>query len=361
MHLKSLSLLNFKNFESLDLELCHKMNCFIGDNGIGKTNILDSIYYLSFCKSAINQSDKQNIKQDEEFFVIQGEFFREGENEKIYCGFQKDKKKSFRRNNVEYQRLSEHIGFIPIVFSTPYDSNLIHLGSEVRRKFVDSIISQFNKNYLNDLMAYNQTLEQRNSLLKKASKNPKFDYDEIEIWDIQLVKKGIEIYNVRKIFANEIKPIFQDYYNKISQYKTTENVELIYNTQLIDEDFALLLKKNFEKDKFLQYTSAGIHKDDFEFLLNNNLIKRYASHGQQKTYTISLKFAQYDYIKNKINFNPILLLDDIFDKLDKKRVKMITQLVANDNFGQIFMTDTSHTRLPEIVENLNIEYKIFNL
>jgi len=361
MHLKTLSLLNFKNFDSLDLEFCDKINCIIGDNGIGKTNILDSICYLSFCKSVINQSDSQNIKQGEEFFVIQGEFLRQSEVEKIYCGFQKDKKKTFRRNNVEYQRLSEHIGFIPVVFSTPYDSNIIHAGSEVRRKFMNTVISQFDKNYLHNLIVYNQILEQRNSLLKNINKHSKFDYDELEIWDIQLEKRGTEIFNARRIFADEIKPIFQNYYNIISEQNINEKIKLNYNSQLLDADFSYLLKENFEKDKFLSYTSTGIHKDDFEFLLNDNPIKKYASQGQQKTFTISLKFAQYDYIKTKMDFKPILLLDDIFDKLDKKRVKMITQLVANNNFGQIFITDTSYTRLPEIVKNLDIDYKILNL
>lgn len=359
MFLRKISLVNFKNFESFDIDLCKKVNCFIGDNAVGKTNILDSIHYLSFCKSFITNSDKQNIKSGEEYFIIQGEFEKQKEIEKIYCGLQKDKKKSFKRNNIEYQKLSEHIGLLPLVYITPYDSNLIHNGSEVRRKFVDSIISQFDKNYLNNLIAYNRILEQRNKMLKVYGKTNNIDLVEFEAWDVQLVDYGNKIYLARRQFTNEISSIFQKYYKLISKNK--EEVKLQYQSQLQRGDFEDLLKMGFEKDRFLTYTSIGIHKDDFEFILENNSIKRYGSQGQQKTYVISLKFAQFDYIKSKINLAPILLLDDIFDKLDKKRVKEITELVSDNNFGQIFITDTNYDRMPNILNELKIKYKILNL
>ena len=359
MHLKTLSLLNFKNFASLDLLLCDKINCFIGDNGTGKTNILDGIHYLSFCKSFINLNDRQNIKHGEDFFVLQGEFELKDEIEKIYCGLQKDKKKSFRRNNVEYQKLSEHIGLIPVVYTTPYDSNLIHQGSEIRRKFVDSIISQFDKEYLKCLIDYNKILEHRNSIIRNINKGMWIDPDELELWDLQLIEKGLKIHESRKRFSEEINGIFQNYYNKISEEK--ENVKLVYQSHLLKNDFGSLLKQNFEKDKILNYTSIGIHKDDFEFLLENYPLKKFGSQGQQKTFVISLKFAQFDYIKNKTGISPIMLLDDIFDKLDKKRVTVITQLVSNDNFGQIFITDTSYTRMADILKELDIKHKILNL
>ena len=359
MFLKSLSLTNFKNLESLDIELCSKINCFIGDNAIGKTNILDSIHYLSFCKSFINHNDKQNIKDGEDFFIIQGCFDRNNEDEKIYCGLQKDKKKAFKRNGVDYQKLSEHIGLLPVVFSTPYDTNLIHLGSEFRRKFVDSIISQFDKNYLANIIAYNRVLEQRNKLLKNYSKQGDFDRIELESWDIQLIDYGNKIHIARKVFANEIAEIFQRYYKLISDDK--ESVVLSYLSQLNKSSFEDLLLNSIEKDRVLTYTSTGIHKDDFEFILDNKAIKKHGSQGQQKTFVISLKFAQFDYIKNKTNLAPILLLDDIFDKLDKKRVGVITKLVSNNNFGQIFITDTSYDRMPELLKVLEIKHKILNL
>jgi len=359
MFLKNLSLVNFKNFETFEIDLCDKINCFIGDNGIGKTNILDSIHYLSFCKSFINSSDRQNIRNGEDFFIIKGEFELDLETEKIYCGLHKDKKKSFKRNDVEYQKLSDHIGLLPVVYSTPYDSNLIHLGSELRRKFVDTIISQFDKQYLKNLINYNKALEQRNTLLKNSNKSMRIDADEMELWDMQLVDYGTKIFSTREIFTKDIIDIFQNYYNIISDKK--ESVELIYHSQLKKEDFGYLLRQGFEKDRFLNYTSTGIHKDDFDFLLNGNTLKRFGSQGQQKTFVISLKFAQFEYIKNKTGITPILLLDDIFDKLDKKRVKEITELVADDNFGQVFFSDTSYSRMPNILKDLDIKYKILNL
>ncbi len=359
MYIKKLSLINFKNFENFDTELCPKINCFIGDNGTGKTNILDSIHYLSFCKSFINMSDRQNIKTGEDFFVVQGDFELHGESENIYCGLQRDKKKSFRRNGAEYSKLSEHIGLLPVVYTTPYDSSLIHEGSDLRRKFADSVISQFDRNYLNQLITYNRLLEQRNSILKNAWKGNKIDHDEIDIWDIQLAEIGQKIFVSRSSFANEVIEIFQKYYSLISDDK--ENVQLIYQSQLQTEDLHSLLVKSFDRDKVLGYTSTGIHKDDFDFKIDNNPIKRYGSQGQQKTFIISLKFAWFDYIKQKINLAPILLLDDIFDKLDKKRVKVITKLVSDIDFGQIFITDTSYTRMPDILKELEIDYKILNL
>lgn len=359
MYLKNLSLINFKNFENFEIDFCSKINCFTGDNGTGKTNILDSIHYLSFCKSFINLSDRQNIRTGEDFFVIQGDFNLLDKTETIYCGLQAEKKKSFRRNGVEYQKLSEHIGLLPIVFTNPYDSGLIHEGSDIRRKFADSVISQFDHDYLNNLINYNRILEQRNNMLKNVQKGSKIDKDEVEIWNIQLADSGKKIYNLRNNFAKEIITIFQKYYNLISDNK--ENVQLNYQSQLHSDNLLSLLDKNLERDIILGFTSSGIHKDDFDFRIDNQPIKRYGSQGQQKTFIISLKFAWFGYIKQKTNLAPILLLDDIFDKLDKKRVKVITKLVSEDDFGQIFITDTSYTRMPDILKNLQIDFKILNL
>ncbi len=359
MFLKKLSLVNFKNFETFDIDLCEKVNCFIGDNGIGKTNILDSIHYLSFCKSFINFNDRQNIREGEDFFLLQGDFERLDNLEKISCALQKDKKKSIKKNGAEYQKLSEHIGFLPVVYTTPYDSNLIHGGSDLRRKFVDSIISQFDKNYLKFLISYNRILDQRNQLLKTFYKSNYFSREELEIWDMQLVDYGEKIFQSRKSFAIETSEIFQKYYNQIADDK--EKVSLKYVSHLEDGDFENSLVNAISKDRILGYTSVGIHKDDFDFRLEGNPIKRYGSQGQQKTYVISLKFAQFDYIKSKTGLAPILLLDDIFDKLDRNRVRVITELVSNENFGQIFITDTNYDRMPNILNELEIKHKILNL
>jgi len=358
MFLKKLSLFNFRNFDSFDLEISEKINCFIGDNGIGKTNLLDAIHYLAFCKSFLPLSDKGSIKYGETFFMINGDFEINNKIEKISCNFIKDKKKIIKHNNVEYDRLSEHIGFIPIVYSTPYDSNLIHFGSDLRRKFIDIIISQFNKKYLKAIIDYNKILVNRNILLKQYIEK-RLSIDDIEIWDHVFAEKGNYIFSERKKLTSEIIPIFKNYYNKISNNK--EEVLLSYWSQLEEDSFANLLSKNFDRDIKLGYSTVGIHKDDLLFQLNNDLIKRSGSQGQQKTFIISLKLAQFDYLKKNLNLSPILLLDDIFDKLDKKRVTFIAELVSNENFGQIFVSDTSYSRMPNILKEINIVNKIVNL
>lgn len=359
MQLKKISLINFKNFDSFDFEPCQRINCFIGDNGIGKTNLLDSIHYLSFCKSFINATDKLHIKNGKDFFIIEGLYVRNNSEENIYCGVQEGKNKIFKKNGADYQKLSDHIGFIPLVYSTPTDINLIHGPSELRRKFADSIISQFNKNYLSDIISYNKALEQRNKLLKDFSKHSSFDYETLEVWDMQLCDYGTRIHQVRKRFKEDIIDIFQSYYDTISNSR--EKVDLIYQSQLNDSPLSQLLRNNLEKDRHLTYTSSGIHKDDFNFILNSFQLKKYGSQGQQKSYILSLKFAQFDYIKNNTGLAPILLLDDIFDKLDQKRVVQITKLVSENGFGQIFITDTSWDRMPLILKDLDISNKILNL
>lgn len=359
MHLKKLSLVNFKNFKSFDFEPDAKINCFIGDNGIGKTNLLDSIHYLTFCRSFINPVDKIHIRNGQDFFIVEGLFDRENQEEKIYCGVQTGKNKSFRKNGTEYQRLSDHIGFIPLVFSTPTDINLIHGGSELRRKFTDTIISQFDRNYLNNVISYHKALEQRNHLLKKFNESRSFDKESLEAWDMQLIDYGQKIFKQRKKFREEIVEIFQNYYDIISE--KSEKVNLIYQSQLEEKGMEELLNRNLEKDRYLSYTSTGVHRDDFEFVLGGFALRRYGSQGQQKSFIISLKFAQFDYIKKNTNLAPILLLDDIFDKLDEKRVKKISNIVSENGFGQIFFTDTSYTRLPDIVKELGITSKILNL
>jgi len=359
MYLKHLSLLNYRNFEELELEFSEKINCFIGNNGVGKTNILDAIYYLSFSKSWLNPIDSQNIKYEADFFMIKGRYDLNGLDENISCGLKKGRKKSFKRNSKEYLKLSDHIGLLPLVSVSPYDSSLILEGSEERRKFMDIIISQFDKEYLVKLMNYNKILAQRNQLLKQFAQHNAFDADSLSVWDEQLIKFGTVIYEKRITYINDIVPIFQKYYNYIADEQELVNLE--YKSQLNESAFKLLLENNLQKDRILQYTSVGIHKDDLAFILKENPVKKNASQGQQKTYIIALKLAQFDYIKKTGNLKPILLFDDIFDKLDANRVTQIIHLVANNEFGQIFITDTNKDRLDKILREIHIPYKLFSI
>ena len=356
MYIKDISLVNFKNYYQAEIELSPKINCFVGDNGVGKTNLLDAIHYLSFCKSHFNSIDSQNITTDENFFVIQGKYERLGEDEIIYCGLKENNRKIFKRNKKEYQRLADHIGIIPLVMKSPSDANFIYQGSDERRKFIDSVISQFDKEYLDDLIKYNRILLQRNKLLK-SSYDRNFSSESIEIYNNQLDHYGSGIYSKRVDFINNIQPIFSKYYEEISG--GNESVELVFKSQLSDGKLSDLLRESINKDKVLQYTTAGIHKDDIVMMMNGKVIRKFGSQGQQKTYLIALKFSQYDFIKKETGINPLLLLDDIFDKLDIKRVQQIIKMVTGNHFGQIFITDTSHDRLKDILQGSDNDYKIF--
>ena len=281
MHLSRISLLNFKNYEQLDLNFSQKINSFVGDNGTGKTNLLDAIYYLSLTKSYFNTVDTQNVRHGEDFFLIQGEYIREGLEEGIHCGVQKDKPKQFRRNKKEYTRLSEHIGLLPVVMISPADSNLITEGSDERRKFINAVIAQYDSEYLDNMVRYNRALAQRNVLLKDFARHGKYQPDLLEIWDQQLIKYGPSIYQKRKAFIEDLVLIFQDYYEKVSSGK--EKIGLEYQSQLENASFADLLSEHADKDRILQYTTSGIHKDDLKMTLEGHPIKRIGSQGQQKT------------------------------------------------------------------------------
>lgn len=357
MCLKNITIFNYKNYEQVELEFCNKINSFTGDNGVGKTNLLDAIYYLSFCKSYFNSIDGQNIRRGEKFFTIQGSYQREERKEIVFCGLKKGQKKVFKRNNKEYSKLSEHIGFLPLVMISPNDSSLILEGSEERRKFIDTVISQYDKDYLEQLIKYNRALSQRNKLLKHFATSKTFDEISLEIWDEQLTFASKKIYETRVNFIEKMKPVFQEFYDFISEGK--ESVELIYRSQLHEDNHLNLLKETQEKDKILQYTSTGIHRDDLVLNLEQYSIKKTGSQGQQKTFLVALKLAQFEFISRYNNFSPILLLDDIFDKFDKKRVQKIIQLVSENRFGQIFISDTSKERLSQFLEQTDIEHKHF--
>ena len=359
MYLDHLSLVNFKNLEEAELDFSPDLNCFIGNNGAGKTNLMDAIYYLSFCKSFLNASDTLTIRHDQDFFVINGHYVREGRDEQIYCGLQRGKKKHFRRNKKEYSRFSEHIGLLPLVIITPSDIDLIRGGSEERRKFLDSLISQYDSAYLNSLIRYNRALQQRNKLLKQFAQDRHFQAEGLEMWDNHLVHYGQLIHEKRVEYIGRLQPVFQHYYELISGGK--EQIQLIHHSCMYEDDFSGLLKANQQTDRFLQYTSVGIHKDDILFNLGDFPIKKLGSQGQKKTYLVALKLAQYDFVKQMSGLTPILLMDDIFDKLDKSRVRQIVRLVAEDHFGQIFITDTNREHLDQIVQEVDAEAKIFQV
>lgn len=359
MYIQELSLVNFKNIEQADFKFTDGLNCFIGNNGAGKTNLMDAIYYLSFCKSFLNPVDAQNIRFDEDFFMIQGKYSRLDSEEVIYCGLKRNQKKIFKRNQKDYKKLSEHIGLLPVIIITPFDTNLISGGSEERRRFIDSVISQYDAVYLDNLIRYNRALQQRNNLLKQMAGRTPFHAELVEIWDDQLVKYGRLIHQERLAFINKLKPVFQQYYQLISGGK--ELVELRLHSDLLTNDFDQLLKETLGRDRMLQYTSTGIHKDDFEFELAGYPIKKFGSQGQKKTYLVALKLAQFDFMKEISGITPILLLDDIFDKLDTHRVEQIVKLVADDHFGQIFITDTNREHLDAMIARLDAESRIFNI
>ena len=359
MYLKKLALTNFKNYEQNELEFSPKINCFVGNNGVGKTNILDAIHYLSLTKSFFNSIDSISIRHGEDYFIIQGTFVRDGEEDQIYCAFQKQKQKLLKRNGKEYQKLSDHVGRYPVVMISPADSALITEGSEDRRRFMNKIISQYSAEYLDSVLRYSKALQQRNKVLKDINSSVKPDNDILSIWDAQLVKYGSYVYNERNVLINELIPVFQEYYSFIASDK--ESVKLKYRSHLSEGRFEEALLNSIQKDRYLEYTTVGVHKDDLLLEMNDFSVKSLGSQGQQKSYLVALKLAKFDYIKHKAGFSPILLLDDIFDKFDAGRVEQIIKLVGNHRFGQIFITDTHQNRLQDILTSHKTDFKLFNI
>lgn len=359
MYLKKISLFNYKNFAEADFDFDRKINCFTGKNGIGKTNVLDAIYHLSYGKSYFNPLAVQNIRHGEEFFVIDGEFEIKDRNEQIVCSLKKGQKKILKRNGKPYDKFSDHIGFIPLVIISPADRDLIVEGSETRRKFIDSVISQLDSKYLQELIQYQKILSQRNALLKYFASNHIFENDTLSIYNEQLNELGQRIFEKRKIFLADFIPIFNKHHQAITD--SSETVQLVYDSLLAEKDLLTLLQENIAKDRALQYTSVGIHKDDLLFEIDHYPIKKFGSQGQQKTFLIALKLAQFDFIKKKCGQKPILLFDDIFDKLDETRVGKIVEMVNNDEFGQLFISDTHPERTETVIKSTHQSYRIFNL
>jgi DNA replication and repair protein RecF len=359
MYLKKISLFNYKNFSEANFDFDNKINCFVGKNGIGKTNVLDAIFHLSYGKSYFNPLAVQNIKHGEEFFVIEGEFEKKERSEIVICSLKKGQKKILKRNGKQYDKFSEHIGFIPLVIISPADRDLIVEGSETRRKFIDTVISQLDSTYLNQLIQYQKTLSQRNALLKYFALNQVFETDTLSIYNQQLDELGKIIFEKRKEFLTDFVPIFNKHHQTITG--SAETVQLVYESQLFEKDLLQLLQESINKDRVLQYTSAGIHKDDLSFEIDHYPIKKFGSQGQQKSFLIALKLAQFEFVKKNSGENPILLFDDIFDKLDETRVGKIIEMVNNSDFGQLFISDTHPERTEAIIKSTHQSYKIFNL
>ena len=355
--LKQLSLLNYKNLAQIEFDFDAKINCFVGKNGVGKTNILDAIYHLAYGKSYFNPLAVQNIKHGEEFFVIDALLEKNNKDEKIVCSLKKGQKKTIKRNGKVYEKLSEHLGLIPLVIISPSDADLIIDGSETRRKFIDSVIATLDNSYLHLLIQYQKTLAQRNALLKYFALNQTFDADNLSIYNEQLSNSGQLIFEKRKQFLADFIPIFEKHHTNISG--GNEKVALKYESQLFEKDLMSLLEESLQKDRIIQYTSSGIHKDDLIFEIDGFPIKKFGSQGQQKSFLIALKLAQFEFMKKQSGELPILLFDDIFDKLDETRVQKIVTMVNDAVFGQIFISDTHAERTELIIKETHQSYKIF--
>ena len=357
MILKKLSILNYKNIGEAELELSPKLNCLVGNNGEGKTNLLDAVYYLSFCHSASTNIDSQVIRHDEDFFMLQGTYESEkGDEESVYCGMKRGTKKHFKRNKKEYRRLSEHIGLLPLIMVSPADTALIEGGSEERRKLIDVVISQYDRNYLDSLNRYNKALQQRNSLLK-LEEEP--DVALLEIWEEQMAREGEFLYGKRDEFINLLSPLFQQIYQRISEDK--EKVSLRYVSHCQRGPLLEVIQRDRAKDRIMGYSLHGVHRDDLEMMLGDYPMKREGSQGQNKTFVAALKLAQLQFLKTKVGTAPLLLLDDIFDKLDAHRVEQIIRLVGTEDFGQIFITDTNRSHIDKILQGSGADYRLFEV
>tara|TARA_B100000945_G_scaffold98386_1_gene77052 strand:- start:301 stop:1389 length:1089 start_codon:yes stop_codon:yes gene_type:complete len=357
--LKKISIINYKNILDKEYELNPKINCFVGDNGVGKTNILDAVYHLSMGKSYFNVKNDQLINRGKDYMLVDGVFKLNNKNESIIFSLKIGEKKVLKRNGKPYKKFSNHIGLIPVVLISPYDNDLINEGSSERRKFIDSIISQNDKEYLINLIAYTRVIQNRNKLLKQYNKSVDFDLDTIRVYDDQIYKLSDPIFKARDKFIKEFTPLVLEKYKNISDDK--EKISIEYKSDLINNNIENLIKDSFQKDVIIQYTSVGLHKDDFIFNIDENRIKRFGSQGQQKSFLIALKLAQFDYLKNKTGNSPILIMDDIFDKLDLMRVKRIVEIVNSTNFGQLFLSDTDKERIEKVLSSLNLSSKIFEV
>ncbi|MCB0554037.1 MAG: DNA replication/repair protein RecF [Phaeodactylibacter sp.] len=354
MHLQHYILTNFKNYESQRIDCSPRLNCYVGHNGMGKTNLLDAVYYLCMGKSHFNLPDSLIARHNEAFFRLEGHFLRENRPERIVAKVTPRKKKELERNNTAYLRLSEHVGLLPVVMIAPDDTYLATEGSEARRRFLDNTLSQLDNHYLQQLITYNKVLQQRNALLKQFADNGRYNTALIEAYDQQLLGPGRAIHEARRQFMSRFQGILREKYRVISG--EAESIDCTYDSKLNDHSFESLLEDAREKDRILQRTTVGIHKDDLDFTIAGYPLKRFASQGQLKSFVLALKLAQYRLLQSEKKMAPILLLDDIFDKLDNERVRHLLGLLLEGDFGQVFITDTDENRLGAIVEHFGQEY-----
>jgi DNA replication and repair protein RecF len=356
MIIKRLEIVNYKNIGEADIECSPRFNCFIGNNGVGKTNILDAIYHLSTCKGQFNLPDAQNIRHGEPFFLLQGHYEREGEEINVSCGLRRGERKVFKRNKRSYERLSEHVGLLPLVMISPSDAALVDGGSEERRRLVDGVISQCDRDYLHRLIRYNRALAQRNSLLKEHA-GRWLDEGALEPWDEALAADGRVIAGRREAFVREFGEEFQAFHDELVEGR--EGVAMAYAPTAPGDDLAACLRAALPRDRVLTYTSVGPHRDDVALSLEGYPVKRLGSQGQKKSFLAALKFAQFSYLARRTGVKPLLLLDDVFDKLDAGRVGQIVRVVSGERFGQVFITDTNREHIDEILRVQEVEHRIF--
>lgn len=357
MILEQLSILNYKNIAEAQLRFSPKVNCLIGHNGMGKTNVLDAIYYLSYCRSFTSGNDHSAaVSHDASFLMLQGHYNRKQSPEDIALSVQRGKRKTVKRNGKDYKRLSEHIGLLPLVMVSPLDWDLIRGSGDERRRLMDQIISQGDKQYLEALMRYNKALEQRNSMIRNDYRDPLL-YETVEL---AMTTTATLLHEARNRWIEEFTPIFMRYYRAIAG--DSETVRLSYKSHLSEMTMQQVLNANRDRDMIMGYTTRGVHRDDIELWLGSHPMRKTGSQGQCKTYTIALRMAQFEFLKKYTATTPILLLDDIFDKLDEQRVMSIIHVVSNSkDFGQIFITDTNRTHLDEIIAMMSGDYAMFDV
>ncbi len=358
-HLSHLHLLHFRNHREAELELGPEVNCFVGPNGVGKTNLLDAVHYLALAKSYFDAVDMHNILDGEEYFMVQGAVRTDQGDDNLLCTVRKGQRKVLSRNRKEYDRLADHVGRYPVVMITPYDAQLVLEGSEVRRRFLDGLIAQFDKAYLEALIRYNRALAQRNTLLKRFAEQGGGALQMLEPWDMQLVQYGTAVHEARRAFLADLVPLLTDHYAGISGQR--EAVGLEYRSALNETPLEALLNAAWERDRAATHTTVGVHKDDLVFTINGQPLKRYGSQGQQKTFLIALKLAQFDLTRSRSGIRPILLLDDIFDKVDSQRMRHLLKLLSGQRFGQVLITDTDAARLHTALDGLALDVRFFHL
>ena len=353
MRLKKLSLINFKNLSQTDIALSEGINCFVGDNGAGKTNILDAIHYLSMSKSDFTMTDGQSVRHGEEFFFTEGSYSSDGgAMEQVVCSFSRRTGKVLKRNGKEYERVADHVGLLPVVIVSPRDTDLITDAAEERRRYLNGFISQLDRVYLNSMMRYNAVLAERNRFLKTSS-----DEAMLQIYDMQLAEHGTRVYEKRRDMIERMMPMVAEYYRTLSDDR--EQVAVEYRSELMEKPMADVLLRSRERDIVNQFTTAGVHRDDIVCTIGGYPLRKYGPQGQQKSFLIALKLAQYRLLAEATGEKPILLLDDLFDKLDMGRVEKLLSLVGGDDFGQICITDCNKVRLESTLSRAGKEYALF--